>query len=99
MSHDSKEKAHNEGSEFHREGTSPSGERSVIDQIVETADWAIDEAARLGKTAMEPENRSKVIAGGAVGAVASLAIPFVGPLLGALAGIGYVAHREASKRG
>ncbi len=93
------EKVHNEGSEFRREGTSESGGKSFIDQIVEGADKAIDEVARVGKAAMEPENRSKVVAGAALGAVASVVVPVVGPILGAIVGAGYVANREDKKRG
>lgn len=99
MAEEFKEMAHNEGSEFHREGTSPNGDKSVFDQIIEGADKAIDEVARIGKAAMEPENRSKVVAGAAIGAVASIVVPVVGPILGALAGAGYVANREDKKRG
>jgi uncharacterized phosphosugar-binding protein len=99
MPRDSKEKAHNEGSELHRESVSPNGESSMFDKLIEGADKVIDEAARIGKAAMEPENRSKVVAGAAVGAVASIVVPVVGPILGALVGAGYVANREDKKTG
>lgn len=91
--------AHNEGSDFREEGTTPNGAKGVMDKIVETADWAIDEASRIGKAAMEPENRSKVITGAAVGAVASIVVPVVGPILGAIVGAGYAANREDKKAG
>ena len=91
--------AHNEGSDFREEGTTPNGDKSMFDQIIEGADKAIDEVSRIGKAAMEPENRSKVIAGAAVGAVASILVPFVGPLIGAVVGAGYVANREDKKPG
>lgn len=99
MAKEHKAMAHNQDSEFREEGTSPSGDKSVIDKLVETADWAIDETARIGKAALEPENRSKVVAGAAIGAVASIAVPIVGPVLGALMGAGYVANREDKKTG
>ncbi len=91
--------AHNEGSEFRHEGTSSDGVKSMFDQIIEGADKAIDEVSRIGKAAMEPENRSKVVAGAAVGAVASVLVPFVGPIIGAVVGAGYVANREDKKTG
>ena len=93
------EKAHNPGSDLHREGSAPDGERSFFDQITDTADKVIDEAARLGQTALEKENRPKVAAGAAVGAVTAAVLPFVSIPLGLLAGAGYVAYREANKRG
>lgn len=99
MAKERKAMAHNKDSDFREEGTTPNGDKSVIDKMVETADWAIDEAARIGKAAMEPENRSKVVAGAAVGAVASIMVPIVGPVLGALVGAGYVANREDKKAG
>ncbi len=99
MPRDSKEKAHNEGSELHRESTTPGGSQNFFDKLIDGADKAIDEVARVGKAAMEPENRSKVIAGAAVGAVASIVVPVVGPVLGALVGAGYVANREDKKTG
>lgn len=98
MAKETKEMAHNEGSEFRREGTE-GGAKGMVDKLVETADWAIDETARIGKAALEPENRSKVVAGAAIGAVASVAVPLVGPLLGAIVGAGYVANREDKKNG
>jgi hypothetical protein len=99
MAKEHKAMAHNADSDFREEGTTPNGDKSVIDKIVETADWAIDEASRIGKAAMEPENRSKVVAGAAVGAVASILVPFVGPIIGAVVGAGYVANREDKKPG
>jgi hypothetical protein len=99
MAKERKAMAHNEGSEFREEGTTPNGSKSMVDQLIEGADKAIDEVARIGKAAMEPENRSKVMAGAAVGAVASIVVPVVGPLLGALVGAGYVANREDKKHG
>lgn len=99
MAKERKAMAHNKDSDFREEGTSPSGDKSMIDKMVETADWAIDETARIGKAALEPENRTKVVAGAAIGAVASIAVPIVGPILGALVGAGYVANREDKKTG
>ncbi len=99
MPRDSKEKAHNQGSELHREATGSGGAQSFFDRMIDSADKAIDEVARIGKAAMEPENRSKVVAGAAVGAVASIVIPVVGPILGAMVGAGYVANREDKKNG
>ncbi len=99
MAKEHQEMAHNEGSEFHRESTSSNGVKNMFDQIVEGADKAIDEVARIGKAAMEPENRSKVVAGAAIGAVASIVVPVVGPILGAIVGAGYVANREDKKTG
>jgi uncharacterized phosphosugar-binding protein len=95
MAKDTKEMAHNEGSEFRREDSD--GAKSMIDKLAETADWAIDETARIGKAAFERENRTKVVAGAAIGAVASVAVPLVGPIIGALVGAGYVANREDKK--
>lgn len=97
MVKDTKEMAHNQGSEFRREDTD--GAKGMMDKLVKTADWAIDETARIGKAALEPENRSKVVAGAAIGAVASVVVPVVGPIIGAIAGAGYVANREDKKRG
>jgi hypothetical protein len=97
MAKETKEMAHNESSEFRREDTD--GAKSMIDKLAETADWAIDETARIGKAALEPENRSKVVAGAAIGAVASVVVPVVGPVLGAIVGAGYVANREDKKSG
>lgn len=98
MAKETKEMAHNEGSEFRREGAGDSA-KGMVDKLVKTADWAIDETARIGKAALEPENRSKVVAGAAIGAVASVIVPVVGPVLGAIVGAGYVANREDKKNG
>ncbi len=95
MAKETKEMAHNKDSEFRREDTD--GAKGMMDKLVETADWAIDETARIGKAALEPENRSKVVAGAAIGAVAAVVVPVVGPVLGAIAGAGYVANREDKK--
>ena len=92
------EKAHNSGSELHREGSSPN-EDGFFDRFAEAADKVIDETARLGKAALEKENRPKVAAGAAVGAIAGAVLPFVSLPLGLIAGAGYAAYREASKRG
>lgn len=91
--------AHNKDSDFREEGTTPNGDKSMFDQIIEGADKAIDEVSRIGKAALAPENRSKVVAGAAVGAVASILVPFVGPIIGAVVGAGYVADREDKKTG
>lgn len=91
------ERAHNEGSEFTCEGKSGGGDASPIDQFVEFADKAIDEVSRVGKTAFTNENAPKLAAGAAMGAVAAVVIPFVSMPLGALAGLGYVAYRQANK--
>lgn len=99
MAKEHKAMAHNKDSEFREEGTSPNDHKNFFDQIIEGADKAIDEVARVGKAAMEPENRSKVVAGAALGAVASIVVPVVGPILGAMVGAGYVANREDKKRG
>ncbi len=99
MAKEHKAMAHNKDSEFREEGTSPNDSKSMFDQIIEGADKAIDEVARIGKAAMEPENRSKVVAGAALGAVASIVVPVVGPILGAVVGAGYVANREDKKTG
>ncbi len=93
------EKVHNPGSDFNRESSQPDSARSVVDDITDMADSAIDQVARLGRTAMEKDNRSKVAAGAAVGAVASIFLPFITIPFGLIAGAGYVAYREANKRG
>lgn len=104
------EKAHNPGSEFHREGTGgTTGERAsstvqaVIDDLTEAADKAIAQVAEFGKTASgavsDKESRTNVIAGAAVGGIAALVLPFVSIPLGLVAGAGYAVYREAQKRG
>lgn len=97
MSKKTTEKAHNEGSEFTREGSTHGGAPSPIDQFVEFADKTVEEVTRISKTAFTSDNASKLAAGAAVGGVASLLLPFISLPLGALAGLGYVAYREANK--
>ncbi|MEQ1688129.1 MAG: hypothetical protein ABL874_06125 [Sphingopyxis sp.] len=97
MSRKTTEKAHNEGSEFKREGSTPGSTPSPIDQIVEFADKTVEEVTRISKTAFTSDNAPKLAAGAAVGGVASLLLPFISIPLGALAGLGYVAYREANK--
>lgn len=92
---DRKERAHNVGTEFTRTGEEPGAEQSFFDQAIEFADKAVDEAARIGKAAMEKDNRGRVAAGAAVGAVGAIVLPVVSLPLGALAGAGYVAWRAA----
>jgi hypothetical protein len=92
---DRKERAHNVGTEFTRTGEEPGAEQSFVDQAIEFADKAVDEAARIGKAAMEKDNRGRVAAGAAVGAVGAIVLPIVSLPLGALAGAGYVAWRAA----
>lgn len=91
------EKAHNEGSEFRREGTTPGASPTSFDQITEFADKTIEEVTRIGKEAFTSDNASKLAAGAAVGGVAAVFLPFITIPLGALAGLGYVAYREANK--
>ncbi|MEQ1509982.1 MAG: hypothetical protein ABL909_06205 [Sphingopyxis sp.] len=91
------EKAHNDGSEFTREGSTPGGTSSPIDQFVEFADKTVEEVTRISKEAFTSDNAPKLAAGAAVGGVASLLLPFISIPLGALAGLGYVAYRQANK--
>jgi hypothetical protein len=86
-----KERAHNEGTDFTREGSS--GAKGVIDQAVEFADKAVDEVGKLAKTAVEVDNIPKVAAGATLGLFGAMVVPFVSAPLGILAGAGYVAHR------
>jgi hypothetical protein len=92
-----KERAHNEGTDFTREGSSENGPsasmKSALDQIVDFADKAVDEVGKLGKTAMEVDNIPKVAAGATLGLFGAMVVPFVSAPLGILAGAGYVAHR------
>ncbi len=91
------ERAHNDGSEFTCEGRSGGAAQSAVDQFVEFADKAVDEVSRVGKTAFTNENAPKLAAGAALGAVAAAVVPLVSLPLGALAGLGYVAYRQANK--
>ncbi|MEQ1724729.1 MAG: hypothetical protein ABL882_02250 [Sphingopyxis sp.] len=97
MSKKTSEKAHNEGSEFTREGSAPGSDASPISQFVEFADKTVEEVTRISKTAFTSDNASKLAAGAAVGGVAAVFLPFITIPLGALAGLGYVAYREANK--
>ena len=98
MSHKTTEKAHNEGAEFTRESTSPADIASnALDQFVEFADKAVDEVSRVGKQALTGDNAPKLAAGAALGAVAGILLPFISLPLGAIAGAGYVAYRQAQK--
>ena len=97
MSKKTTEKAHNEGSEFTREGTTSNGGASTLDQITEFADKTIEEVTRMSKEAFTSDNAPKLAAGAAVGGVAALFLPVISLPLGALAGLGYVAYREANK--
>ena len=90
---DHKERAHNVGTEFTRTGSEPGQEQNFFDQATEFADKAIDEAAKIGKAAMDKDNRGRVAAGAAVGAVGAIVLPIISLPLGALAGAGYVAWR------
>ena len=90
---DHKERAHNVGTEFTRTGSEPGQEQNFFDQATEFADKAIDEAAKIGKAAMDKDNRGRVAAGAAVGAVGAIVRPILSLPLGALAGAGYVAWR------
>jgi hypothetical protein len=90
---DRKERAHNEGTEFTRTGGEPGAEQTFFDQAVDFADKAVDEATKIGKAAMDKDNRSRVAAGAAVGAVGAIVLPIISLPLGALAGAGYVAWR------
>lgn len=91
------ERAHNDGSEFTCEGRTGNTAQSAIDQFVEYADKAVEEVSRVGKTAFTNENAPKLAAGAALGAVAAAVVPLVSLPLGALAGLGYVAYRQANK--
>ena len=93
---DDTERAHNEGSDFHREG-SDTNHKSTIDQIIKFADATVAEVTRVGKTAMTSENAPKLAAGAVVGGVAGAILPFISLPLGAIAGLGYVAYRAAQK--
>lgn len=95
---DRKERAHNVGTEFTRTGSEPGQEQNFFDQAVEFADKAIDEASKIGKAAIDKDNRSRVAAGAAVGAVSAIVLPIVSLPLGALAGAGYVAWRATQGR-
>ena len=112
MTKSTNEKAHNPGSEFHREGASAGGTTSgrtnsavhaVIDDLTEAADKAIAQVAELGKAASDAagnkDSRNNMLAGAAVGGIAALVLPFVSIPLGLVAGAGYAADREAQKRG
>jgi hypothetical protein len=89
----SKERAHNEGTDFTREGTSENGVKSALDSVVEFADKAVEEVGSLAKTAVEVDNIPKVAAGATLGLFGAMVVPFVSAPLGILAGAGYVAHR------
>lgn len=91
------ERAHNDGSEFIREGASRDGAKSTVDQFVEMADKAVEEVSRVGKQALTKDNAPKLAAGAALGAVAAAVLPIISLPLGALAGAGYVAYRQANK--
>ena len=91
------ERAHNEGAEFTREGSTENGPASAIDQFTEFADRTVDEVTRISKEVFTSDNAPKLAAGAAVGGVASLLLPFISIPLGALAGLGYVAYRQANK--
>lgn len=95
MAKKSSERAHNEGSEFTREGSTPGASPSPVDQFVEFADKAVDEVSRVGQAAFTKDNAPKLAAGAAVGAAAAVFLPFISIPLGALAGLGYVAWRKA----
>jgi uncharacterized membrane protein len=99
MTKSTKERAHNPGSEFTREGTSASEPQSTIDQIVDMADKAVDQATEMGKVAMEKDNLPKVAAGAGLGALAGMILPIVSLPVAAIAGAGYVAYRQVKKRG
>jgi hypothetical protein len=101
MTKTTKERAHNPGSEFVQENTGETGgtTQSTIDQIVEMADKAVDQATEMGKAAIEPGNRAKVAAGAGLGALAGLILPIVSLPVAAIAGAGYVAWRQVNKRG
>jgi hypothetical protein len=47
---------------------------------------------------MDPKLKKDMATYAAIGAVGSLVIPFVGPILGAVAGAGYAAYRAASRK-
>lgn len=91
------ERAHNDGSEFTREGAGRDGVKSKVDQFVEMADKAVEEVSRVGKSALTKDNAPKLAAGAALGAVAAAVLPIISLPLGALAGVGYVAYRQANK--
>jgi hypothetical protein len=94
-----KERAHNEGTDFTREGTSENGMKGAIDTVVEFADKAVDEVGKLAKTATEVDNMPKVVAGATLGMFGAMVVPFVSVPLGILAGAGYVAHRIRKTQG
>jgi hypothetical protein len=89
----SKERAHNEGTDFTREGTSENGVKGALDSVAEMADKAVEEVSSLAKTAIEVDNIPKVAAGATLGMFGAMVVPFVSVPLGILAGAGYVAHR------
>lgn len=92
------EKAHNDGSEFTRESTSPSDmAKDLLDQFVEFADKTVDEVSRVGQDVLNSEKAPKIAAGAAIGAVAGAVLPFLSLPLGLIAGAGYVAYRQAQK--
>ena len=95
MAKKSNERAHNDGAEFTREGSSAGGAASPVDQFVEMADKAIEEVSRVGRKAFTKDNAPNLAAGAALGAVAAVVVPFVSIPLGALAGLGYVAWRKS----
>jgi len=98
MSHKTTEKAHNEGAEFTRESTRPSDIASnALDQFVEFADKAVDEVSRVGKQALTSVTMPPSSPGAVLGAVAGVLLPFISLPLGAIAGAGYVAYRQAQK--
>ncbi len=99
MANNRKERAHNEGTEFTREGSEPGGIKGAMDQVVEMADKAVEEVTKLTKTAMDGDNTPKVAAGAALGAVAGMVLPFIAWPVAALAGAGYVAYRQSQKTG
>lgn len=93
-----KERAHNNGSEFTREGTSPGDEvKGAVDQFVEFADKTVDEVSKMGKEVLTSDNAPKLAAGAAIGGVAGVLLPFLTLPVGALAGAGYVAWRQYNK--
>ena len=47
---------------------------------------------------MDDELKKDMAKYAAIGAVGSLVVPFVGPVLGAVAGAGYAAYKAATKR-
>ena len=98
MSKKTTEKAHNDGSEFVRESSSPSDvAKDLLDQFVDFADKTVDEVSRVGQDVLKNEKAPKIAAGAAIGAVAGAVLPFLSLPLGLIAGAGYVASRQAQK--